>query len=87
MGFVDLQFSVRFFLSTRARSPVGMRRSEDIIWGIFKADNQTLRLRDLMQTVLENHGLNIDIVFEDTAFPLTDEYQHIYNWAQNVTER
>jgi hypothetical protein len=65
----------------------GMRRSEDIIWGIFKADNQTLRLWDLMQSVLENHDLKIDIVFEDTAFPLTEDYQHIYNWAQNVTER
>ena len=40
-----------------------------------------------MQAVLGNHGLKIDIVFEDTEFPLAEEYQNIYNWAQNVTER
>ena len=61
----------------------GMRWSEDKVWGIFKADEQTKRLWDLTQTTLQNHSLKIDIVYEDTKYPLTEEYQNIYHWAQN----
>jgi hypothetical protein len=58
----------------------GMRWSEDKIWGIFKADDQTQQLWDLLQTTLKNHGLKTDIVYEDTEYPVTEEYQNIYHW-------
>jgi hypothetical protein len=61
----------------------GMRWSEDKIWGIFKADNETQQLWDLTQTVLQNHGLKLDITYEDTEYPLTAEYQNIYHWTQD----
>jgi hypothetical protein len=60
-----------------------MRWSEDKVWGIFKADEQTQQLWDLMQTTLQNHGLKTDIVYEDTAYPLTEEYQNTYHWTQS----
>ncbi len=60
----------------------GMRWAEDKIWGIFKADNQTRQLWDLMQSTLKEHDLKTDIVYEDADFPLAPEYQHIYYWNQ-----
>jgi hypothetical protein len=61
----------------------GMRWREDKIWGVFKTDDKTQQLWDLMQTTLKNHGLETDIVYEDTEFPLIAEYQYIYHWTQN----
>jgi hypothetical protein len=60
----------------------GTRWPGDKIWGIFKADDKAQQIWDLMQTTLKDHGLKIDIVYEDTAFPLPTEYQHIYYWNQ-----
>jgi len=61
----------------------GMRWREDNIWGIFKADEQAQQLWDLKQTTLQNHALKTDIVYEDPAYPLTEEYQNTYHWTQN----
>jgi hypothetical protein len=60
----------------------GMRWSQDKIWGVFKADDQTLQFWDLMQTILQNHGLKTDIVYEDPEYPLIEDYQNIYYWTQ-----
>jgi hypothetical protein len=61
----------------------GMRWREDNIWGIFKADEQAQQLWDLKQSTLQNHALKTDIVYEDPAYPLTEEYQNTYHWTQN----
>ena len=58
----------------------GMRWREDKIWGIFKADEQTQQLWDLMQTTLQNHGLKTDIVYEDAGYLVKEEYQNTYHW-------
>ena len=57
----------------------GTRWEEDKIWGIFKADDQTKQIWSLMQTTLQEHGLKIDIVYEDSEFPLPSGYQNIYS--------
>jgi len=58
----------------------GMRSPEDKIWGIFKPDNQTHAISDLMESILKEHDLQTDIVYDDPGFPLPSEYQHIYYW-------
>jgi hypothetical protein len=63
----------------------GMRWSEDKIWGVFQADNQTQQLWDFTQTTLKEHGLKTDIVYEDTEFPLPT-YQYVYNWTREVAK-
>jgi hypothetical protein len=60
----------------------GMRWREDKIWGVIKADNQTSHLWDLKQSAFENHGLKLDIIYEDAMFPLKIEYQQVYRWNQ-----
>ena len=62
----------------------GMRTSEDKIWGVFKADDQTHQFWELTQTALQNHGLKTDIVYEDPAYLLKEDYQNIYRWTQNA---
>ena len=59
----------------------GMRWEEDKIWGIFKANETTAQLWELTQNTMQNHGLELDIVYEDTNFPPPiTEYQYIYHW-------
>jgi hypothetical protein len=57
----------------------GMRWEEDKIWGIFKPDNTTQKLWDDIQTTLKNHGLELDIVYEDPKLPLTADYKQVYH--------
>ena len=56
----------------------GTRWIEDKVWGIFKADNQTRQMWDLMQTTLQKHNLKTDIVYADREFSLPTQYQNIY---------
>jgi len=57
----------------------GTRWAEDKVWGIFKADEETQRLWQLMQAALKEHGLKVDIVFSDPKFPAATRYQNIYS--------
>jgi hypothetical protein len=60
----------------------GMRSPDDKIWGIFKPDNQTQTISDVMAHILEEHDLKVDIVYDDPDFPLPQEYQQVYYWNQ-----
>lgn len=57
----------------------GARWMEDKIWGIFKADDRTKQMWTIMQVALQEHGLNLDIVYADSNYPLPSKYQNIYN--------
>ncbi|MCW4003890.1 MAG: hypothetical protein NWE95_08275 [Candidatus Bathyarchaeota archaeon] len=57
----------------------GTRWAEDKVWGIFKADEETQRIWELMQATLKEHGLKVDIVFSDSEFPAATRYQNIYS--------
>ena len=59
----------------------GGRWAEDNIWGIYKADNQTKQMWNTMQSALQEHGFNLDIVFADANYPLPSKYQNIYNFS------
>jgi hypothetical protein len=60
----------------------GMRSPDDKIWGIFKPDNQTQAISDMMEHVLTEHTLKVDIVYFDPDFPLPPEYENVYYWNQ-----
>jgi hypothetical protein len=61
----------------------GARWSTDHIWGIFAADNTTVQYWNLMQDVLQEHGLRTDIVYYDPEFPLPSTYQNIYRCSNS----
>ena len=51
---------------------------EDKIWGIFRADNQTEKVWNTIQTGLKEHGLKIDIVYDSKEFSLPQTYLNLY---------
>jgi hypothetical protein len=57
----------------------GTRWMEDKVWGIFKADNQTRQMWDLMQLTLQKQSLKTDIIYADSEFALPTQYQKIYS--------
>lgn len=52
----------------------GMRFNEDKIWGIWKADDTTRTIWSNLQTTLAKYGSQLDIVYNDPAYPLQGKY-------------
>jgi len=55
----------------------GLRWRTDIVWGIFKPDDLSGEVWDLLTDSLNIHGLKLDVVYEDSAFPVTTKYQNV----------
>ncbi len=55
----------------------GLRWRTGIVWGIFKPDDASGKLWDLLQDGLTVHGLKLDVVYEDSAFPLPPNYLNV----------
>jgi hypothetical protein len=58
----------------------GLRGPDDRIWGIWPADTNTPIIWNNMQKLLTQYGLNLDIVYDDPAFPLGGNYSRVYLW-------
>ncbi len=58
----------------------GMRSLNDKIWGYWGPDENSTQIWNLSQTLLDQYGLALDIVYDDPNFPITDIYQEIYYW-------
>jgi hypothetical protein len=62
----------------------GMRRPDDVIWGYWGPDEKSARIWNISRTLLSVYGLRLDIVYEDSAFPVEGKYAQIYYWNQTV---
>jgi hypothetical protein len=60
----------------------GLRWKEDKIWGVLEPDEKSLQIWNLLQSTLANNGFHLDIVYDDSEFPITGKYQQIVNWNQ-----
>lgn len=60
----------------------GIRWKGDSIWGIFKADEKADQIWEITQTCLQNPNINLDIVYDDSKFPLTTDYKNMFQWNQ-----
>jgi len=58
----------------------GMRHINDKIWGYWGSDENSQQIWDLSQELLKEHGLSLDIVYDDSTFLVEDLYQEIYYW-------
>ena len=56
----------------------GARWVEDKVWGIFRADSQTEKVWNIIQTGLKEHGLQLDIVYDSKKFSLPQTYHNLY---------
>ncbi len=62
----------------------GMRRPTDIIWGIWKTNSTSQQIWAQLQTRLEQYGTKLDIVYEDTTYPVAGKYANVYYWNQTT---
>jgi hypothetical protein len=59
----------------------GMRRPDDVIWGFWGPDNKTLTIAEITGTLLNQYGTQLDIIYDDPAYPLSQvNYQKVYYW-------
>ena len=62
----------------------GMRALNDNIWGLWHADNNAQEIWNQLQSKIDQHGLKLDIVFEDKDYPVVGKYAEIYYGYQRV---
>jgi hypothetical protein len=60
----------------------GLRWREDIVWGVFKADEVSGKLWDLSQSALASYGYNLDVVYDETDYPLSAQYKTVIKLQQ-----
>ena len=62
----------------------GMRHPQDKIWGMWNANETSQQIWNQVQSRLTQYGLKLDIVYEDTAYPITGKNSQIYYWNQTT---
>ena len=58
----------------------GMRNSEDRIWGLWNSDNLSPLIWREKDRLIRIYGLDLDIIYNDTAFNFREKYSTIYFW-------
>ena len=60
----------------------GMRHPEDRIW-FWGPDEKTNQIWEFSRELIAKHGLNLDIIYQDSKFSNLDQYRMIYYWDDN----
>ncbi|PVX24853.1 MAG: hypothetical protein CW691_06310 [Candidatus Bathyarchaeum sp.] len=55
----------------------GMRRPDDRIW-YWGPDEETLQIWELTRKLLSQYDLELDIIYEDKEFPITNQYTQVF---------
>jgi hypothetical protein len=64
----------------------GMRNPNDTIWGFWTTDNRTQQTAVTTSMLLSYYGVNLDIVYEDPAHPITNVgYKNVFYWNSTTT--
>jgi hypothetical protein len=63
----------------------GLRSPTDKIWGFWGPDDKSELIWNNMQTLLGKYGLGLDIIYEDSAFPIQGNYSKIFYWNQTIS--
>lgn len=62
------------------------RHHTDNIWGFYTPDDKASLVANSINTLLEQYGASLDIVYDDPAYPVTiGRYQSIYYWNQTFS--
>lgn len=61
----------------------GMRFQEDKIWGLWEADELSPIIWDNMNKLIERHGLQLDIVYNEPRFSY-ENYSEVYLWNTTI---
>ena len=63
----------------------GMRNPQDTIWAFWGPDENSEQIWTISRQLLAQYGTGLDIVYDDSEFPVTDQYEEIYYWNQTIT--
>jgi hypothetical protein len=62
----------------------GMRRPEDCIWGFWGPDEKSPQIWENSRKLLSQYGIRLDIVYDDSAFPVAGKYPLVYYWNETL---
>jgi hypothetical protein len=62
----------------------GMRSPTDKIWGFWGPDDKSPIIWNATQTLLGKYGLGLDIIYDDSAYPVEGNYSKVYYWNQTI---
>lgn len=62
----------------------GMRRVDDRVW-LWGPDEKCQQIWDISRKLLDQYGINLDIVYDDPQFPVDGKYDKVYLWNQTFT--
>jgi hypothetical protein len=64
----------------------GFRSSTDNIWGLFPADNLTMKISLDIHTLLNKYYNNLNIIYDDPEIaPSLNNYYKVYYWNQTIS--
>jgi hypothetical protein len=63
----------------------GLRNPTDRIWGWWSYDENSLTVWNITQVLVGKYGLSLDIVYDDPAIQVANEYGLIFLWNETVT--
>jgi hypothetical protein len=64
----------------------GLRSPNDTIWGFWPPDDKSPQIGLAVGILLAKYGTNLDIVFEDSEFPVSNgHYKQVYYWNQTIS--
>ncbi len=62
----------------------GLRRENDRIWGYWGPDDKTAQVWNNLEKLTARFGVNLDIVYEDAAFPTAGKYTYTFYWNDTL---
>jgi hypothetical protein len=62
----------------------GMRTPHDVIWGYWDPDDVSDQIWNTLQYCLSEYGTKLDIVYDDTMFPVDGKYLQVCFWNQTT---
>jgi hypothetical protein len=62
----------------------GMRNPDDNIWGLWPADNASATIWQNMNTLIDQYGTKLDIVYDGYGHYFSREYSKVYLWNQTL---
>ena len=60
----------------------GLRNPGDSVWGLWEPNAEAQQAWPLLQEIISKHGLRLDIVYDDSEYPVAGKYPQIYYWNQ-----
>ena len=83
-GFQQPAYSAETALVLPKNYGWGMRNPNDTIWSFWGPDEKSPQIWNITRTLLGRYALRIDIVYDDSRFPLENKYTKIYYWNSTL---